>query len=79
MRKPPAAFAGGGLGVAELVDPVRQAFPARTLWMLIRMAGMATAADSAGQLIALEATALKLQLCMTLNEVEQRRAGGVKQ
>jgi hypothetical protein len=36
------------------------------------------AAHSAGQLTALEAIALRLQLCMTLNEVEQRQAEGVK-
>jgi hypothetical protein len=60
MRKPPAAIAGGGLGVAELLNPVRQAFPARRLWLLIRMAGMDTTADSANELIALEATALRL-------------------
>jgi hypothetical protein len=50
--KPPAAFAGGGLDVAELLNPVRQAFPAHMLWLLIRIAGMKATADNAGHAMA---------------------------
>jgi hypothetical protein len=57
MRKPPAALAGGGLSIAELLDPVRQAFPARMMWLLIRMAGMGTIADSTEKTTAQQAIA----------------------
>jgi hypothetical protein len=44
MKKPPTALAGGGLGIAYLEKPVRQAtFPARAMEMLIRIAGIDTA------------------------------------
>jgi hypothetical protein len=39
-EKPPAAVASGGLGGAELLNPVNQAsLPARELWSLIRIRG----------------------------------------
>jgi hypothetical protein len=38
-KKPPAAFAGGGLDTARLLNPVRQAsFPACAMELLIRRA-----------------------------------------
>jgi hypothetical protein len=76
--KPPAALAGGGLSVAGLVDPVRQAFPARLMWLLIRMAGMGAIADSAEKMTAQPTIAKRMTLCMALNAVEQRCGGGVK-
>jgi hypothetical protein len=40
-EKPPAAVASGGLGGAELLNPVNQAsHPARGLWLLIRIGGI---------------------------------------
>jgi hypothetical protein len=40
-KKPPAAFAGGGLGAAQLQNSFCQAsFPARVLEPLIRIAGI---------------------------------------
>ena len=79
MRKTTTAVAGGGLGRVELLDPVRQAFPARTLWLLIRMAGTEMSAINAVQRLAFRTIALTLTLCMTLDAVEQRLRGPVKQ
>jgi hypothetical protein len=78
MRKPPAALAGGGLRIAELQDPVRQAFPAHMMWLLIRMAGMDMTAYGAGDTGAQQAIAWELTMCMALNAVEQRCGPGVK-
>jgi hypothetical protein len=78
MRKPPAALAGGGLSIAGLLDPVRQALPARMMWLLIRMAGMDATADGAGKMRAQQAIARWLTLGMALNAVEQRPGGSVK-
>jgi hypothetical protein len=37
IKKPPTAFAGGGLDTAQLLNPVRQAsFPACAMELLIR-------------------------------------------
>jgi hypothetical protein len=69
---------GGGLSIAELLDLVRQAFPARILWLLIRMAGMEATADGAEKMTARQAIAWKVALCMALIAVKQRRGGGVK-
>jgi hypothetical protein len=74
MKKPPAAFAGGGLGAALLVNPVRQAwFPACALWMLIRIAGIDTPMHGTGKKLVLAA-----KVCMTLKKVEQSGKGRVK-
>jgi hypothetical protein len=78
MRKPPAAFAGGGLSIAGLLNPVRQAFPARMMELLIRMAGMGAIADSAETMTAQQAIARRLTVCMVLIAVEQRCGGSVK-
>jgi hypothetical protein len=72
-EKPPTALAGGGLGVDELQNPVRQALFPRALWTLIRMAGIDTNACWAG-----EAFAGVLNVCMMLSEVEQSGRGQVK-
>ena len=74
MKKPPAALAGGGLGATKLETPVGQAWlPARALGLVIRMAGMDAAADTAGKKIV-----LALEGRMTLIRVEQRRGIRVK-
>src|SRR5580658_8409998 len=73
-EKPPAACAGGGLDAAVQLNPVNQAlFPARGLWMVIRMAGMHTAFC----MIERQA-ALARGLCMILKQVDQSLAGPVK-
>jgi hypothetical protein len=44
MKKPPAAFAGGGLDAAQELNPIRQAsFPACAMELLIRRAEIDTA------------------------------------
>jgi hypothetical protein len=65
-KKPPAAFAGGGLFTAQFRSSIRQApFPAHALWPLIRIvAGM---------------IALAQESCMTMVRVNQGSAGGVKE
>jgi hypothetical protein len=78
MRKPPAAFAGGGLSIAGLLNLVRQAFPAHIMWLLIRMAGMGAKVDCAVKISARQAIAKMLTFCMALIAVEQRCKGGVK-
>ena len=73
MKKPPAALAGGGLGVHSSF-PVRQAsFPARALEPIIRMEGLNAAVRWTE-----ETFALAPEVCMTLIEVKQRSKGRVK-
>jgi hypothetical protein len=44
MKKPPVAFAGGGLDTARKLNPIRQAsFPACAMELLIRRAEIDTA------------------------------------
>ena len=64
MKKPPAAFAGDGLGVTSLLNPVDQAlFPARTLWTLIRWAGIGASVHGTGKKLASMA-----EVCMSLKK-----------
>jgi len=73
-EKPPAACAGGGLESASLLNAIDQAsFPARGLWLLIRMPGMHGALSRKETLLD-----LALKISMTLKQVDQSRAGCVK-
>jgi hypothetical protein len=74
IKKPPTAFAGGGLDTARLLNPVRQApLPARVLEPLIRRSGTDTAMRCAVQKLALANVAR-----MTMIGVEQRCGFRVK-
>src|ERR1035437_4255310 len=60
--------------VLDQLNPFRQAqFPARTLWVLIRMAGI-----RASPRTMVRRGVLEVAWCMTLMEVTQRRGGRVK-
>jgi hypothetical protein len=73
-EKPPAALAGGGLGCAALLIAIDQAsFPARGLWLLIRIAGMHAVFRANEQQVA-----MATGFCMTMKQVEQSGAGRVK-
>ena len=74
IKKPPAAFAGGGLCAALLLNPVRQAsLPAPRLGPLIRIAGMGTTARITGR-----SFALALTVCMNVEE-SRAEARGARQ
>ncbi len=74
MKKPPAAFAGGGLDGARLLNPVCQApLPARALEPLIRGSGIDAAMHRTG-----EKFALAPEVCIALLAVEQSDKGRVK-
>ena len=71
MKKPPAAIAGDGLGVALLLNPVGQAlFPARALWTLIRWAGIGASVHGTGKKLASMA-----EVCMSLKKSRPERRG----
>ena len=71
MKRPPAAFAGGGLDAARWLNQVRQApFPACVLEPLIRREGIDTAMHRTGEKLAVAA-----EVCMTFFAVEQRSRG----
>jgi len=73
-KKPPAAFAGGGLGQEKLVNPVRQASsPACALEPIIRMAGIGRSMHRTS-----EKLVLALEVCIPLISLEQRQGKLVK-
>jgi hypothetical protein len=62
-EKPPAAFAGGGLGAANCLLVGQASFPARELGLQIRMAGIG--APMAGTEMKHEKHELTPKECMT--------------